>query len=254
MRKRIFRQVRMQLLFSLLLLLLVPLTPAAQAGGGWGESFRFSVTGHGEVKAEPDVAFVSVGVQTRAKTAAEALRKNTAAMRRIFDLLKGRFGIADKDMATSNFSITPVMQHFQPKPGKPTPPPKVVGYDVSNMLNLRVRDLDKLGAILDAVVRDGANRLHGVSFGFSDRRRLLDEARRKAVEEAKARARLYAEAVGFRLGPVVDVREGGARPVPVRGMRMMAKAMVADAAPVPIARGEQGVRVDVTITWLARGE
>ncbi len=256
MRKHLVRQLSPRQLVPILVLAIGLLTPVVHAEG-WGKPFRFTVTGHGEVKAEPDLAQVSVGVRTRAKTAAEALRRNTAAMRRIFDLLKNRFGVQDKDLATGNFSITPVMQYFQPKPGKPTPPPKVVGYDVSNMLSVRVRALDKLGAILDAVVRDGANRLHGISFGFSDRRRLMDEARRKAVADAKARAKLYAEAVGFQLGPVVEVREGGVRPlpVPVRRGRMMAKAVLAeDAAPVPIARGEQSVRAEVTIVWLARGE
>ena len=258
MRKHLFHRIRfispVSLIFAFLLLLPVLMAPPA-AAGKWGETFRFSVTGSGEVKAVPDMAQVRVGVQTRAKTAAEALQGNTAAMRRVFDLLKGKFGIEEKDMATGQFSIRPLMERFEPKPGQPVPPPRVVGYEVTNMLNVRVRDLDKLGAILDAVVQDGANRLEGVSFGFSDRRKLLDQARREAVADAKARAKLYAEAVGFELGPVVEVREeGGVRPLPLRRGMVKALALAREAAPVPIARGEQSVSVSVTIVWLARSE
>ena len=228
---------------------------AAMPARAWEKPFRFSVTGHGEVKARPDIAILTLGTQTRAKTAAQALAANTKAMRAVFDLLKSKFGVAEKDMATSNFAITPVYEHHPQRPGKPTPPPRLAGYDVSNTLTVRVRHLDRLGAIIDAVVRAGANRVQSIGFGFSDRRKLLDEARRKAVQDAKARAKLYAEAVGFTLGPVVEVREGGARPLPVRRMRMArAAAMEAPAAPVPIARGEQSVSVNVTITWLARSE
>ena len=240
-----------RLFFALVMLFIAAAAPAR----AWEKPFRFSITGHGEVKAEPDIAYLTLGTQTRAKTAAEALAANTKAMRAVFDLLKSEFDIAEKDMATSNFAITPVYERYPQKPGHPTPSPKLVAYDVSNTLTVRVRDLEKLGRIIDAVVRAGANRVQGIGFGFSDRRKLLDEARRKAVADAKARAKLYAEAVGFTLGPVVEVREGGVQPLPVRRGRFMAKAMMAEAAaPVPVARGEQSVRVDVTITWLARSE
>ncbi len=240
--------------FRLAATIAVLLSIAAMPARAWEKPFRFSITGHGEVKAEPDIAWLTLGTQTRARTAAKALAANTQAMRAVFDLLKSKFGVADRDMATSNFAITPVYEHFPPIKGRPTPPPRLVGYDVSNTLTVRVRDLKRLGGIIDAVVRAGANRVQGISFGFSDRRKLLDEARRKAVEDAKARAKLYAEAVGFTLGPVVDVREGGVRPAPVRRMKFARAVAMEAAAPVPVARGEQSVSVDVTITWLARSE
>ena len=234
-------------LFILMALLFTVATGPARA---WEKPFQFSITGRGEVKAAPDIAYLTLGTQTRAKTAAAALAENTKAMRAVFDLLRSRFGIAEKDMSTSNFAIKPVYEHYPKEPGKPTPPPRLVGYDVSNTLTVRVRDLNKLGTIIDAVVRAGANRVQGISFGFSDRRKLLDEARRKAVEDAKARAKLYAEAVGFTLGPVVEVHESSVYPMPARQMGLAR----ATEAPVPVARGEQGIRVDVTITWLARSE
>lgn len=242
------------IVFRLAATILLLLAFAALPARAWEKPFRFSVTGHGEVKAEPDIAFLTLGTQTRAKTAAEALARNTKAMRAVFDLLKAKFGVAEKDMATSNFAITPVYERFPRQKDRPTPPPRLVGYDVSNTLTVRVRDLQKLGAIIDAVVRAGANRVTGISFGFSDRRKLLDEARKRAVEDAKARARLYAEAVGFTLGPVVEVREGGMRPLPVRRMRMARAVAMEAAVPVPIARGEQSISVNITITWLARSD
>ena len=237
-----------RLLTTAAVLLAIATLPAR----AWEKPFRFSVTGHGAVKAAPDIAFLTLGTQTRAKTAAEALAQNTQAMRAVFDLLKSKFGVAEKDMATANFAITPVYEHYPPQKDRPTPPPKLVGYDVSNTLTVRVHDLEKLGTIIDAVVRAGANRVMGISFGFSDRRKLLDEARKKAVADAKARAKLYAETVGFTLGPVVEVREGSTQPVPTRRMKFARAMAMEAAAPVPIAHGEQSISVNVTITWLAR--
>ncbi len=242
-------------LLALLLAALLPLVFSASAQA-FGKPFRFSISGEGVVRAVPDMASISLSVQTRRKNAAEALRANTEAMRRVFNTLKERFRIAEKDMATSGLSITPVYETSRDDRGRPTGPPRLVGYDVGNRLSVRVRDLDQLGALIDAVVRDGANRLDGIAFGFSNRRALLDEARRKAVEDAMRKAKLYAEAVGFSLGPVVEVREGGARPVPVRRVAFAARKMVMAeaAAPVPVARGEQEVRVQVSITWEAQAQ
>ena len=226
--------------------------PEAQA---FGKAFRFSSSGEGVVSAAPDMAHVNIGVHTRAKSAGDALRKNTEAMRRVFDDLRKRFGIAEKDMATTGFGVEPV--YFTPRDdkGRPTGPAKLVAYEVRNRLTVTVRDLDRLGELLDAVVKSGANRLEDIVFDFSDREKLLNEARRKAVAQAKEKAKLYAEAVGFRLGPVVEVREGGARPVPVRRVAFARKAMAMEmAASVPVARGEQKVRVMVTITWEALSE
>ncbi len=227
-------------------------TPAANA---FSKTFRFSATGEGIISAVPDIARVEIGVNTRAKSAADALRQNTEAMQSVFDSVKQRFGIAGKDMATTNFNVNPV--YFTPRDdkGNPTGPARLVAYEVHNQLLVTVRDLGKLGALLDSVVRDGANRLEGLSFGFSNREKLLNEARRKAVEQAKAKARLYAEAVGFRLGPVLEVREGGTRPTPKQRIAFARKAMAMQAAaPVPVASGEQKMRVRVTITWEAMSE
>ena len=247
------RGLRLAVLFISAVLLAGLLAHApAQA---FSKPFRFSMTGDGKVTAVPDMARVLLEVRTKEKTAAAALRANTQAMRRVFDTLKKRFGIADKDMATSGFDISPV--YFTPRDerGRPSGPARLVGYTVRNQLQVTVRDLNRLGGLLDAVVQSGANRVQGIYFDLSNREKLLNEARRKAVADAKAKAELYAQAVGFRLGPVVEVREGGIAPVPVRRMRFAAKAVAMEAsAPVPVARGEQQVRVSVTITWEAMSE
>jgi len=238
-------------LLAMLLATLLPLAASAPASA-FGKPFRFTITGEGVVVAVPDMAHISISVHTREKSAAEALRANTQAMRRVFGTLKQRFAIAEKDMATTGLEVRPI--YFTPRDdnGRPKGPARLVAYEVNNRLSVRVRDLDKLGALIDAVVQDGANRLDGIAFGFSNRRKLLDEARRKAVADAMSRAKLYADAVGFSLGPVVEVREsGGPRPVPVRRV-LAAKAMAMEAAPVPVARGEQEVRVQVSITWEAQ--
>ena len=220
---------------------------------GLGEAFRFTMQGEGVVRAVPDMAVVTLSVQTREKSAAQALARNTTAMRKVFAVLQERFGIAERDMASSGLSIAPVYHAPRDEQGRPQGPPQVVAHEVVNRLTVRVRALEKLGALIDAVVQEGANRLDGIAFGFTDRRKLLDEARRKAVADARAKARLYAEALGLVLGPVVDVREAGVRPVPVRRAPLAARMVAADAAaPTPVARGEQEVRVQASITWQAQ--
>jgi len=217
----------------------------AQASEVPPKVFRLTLTGEGKVRAAPDMAIVSIGVWARRKTAAEALAANTKSMRAIFDALKSKWKMADKDMMTTDFSIAPAYEHYEKQP------PRLVGYDVRNTLRLRVRELKKLGGILDEVVRLGANRVQGVQFTISNREELLKQARREAVKKARERAELYAEAAGLTLGPIVQLAEGRAHVPPPRPvMRRMAKMVVADsAAPVPVARGEQELRASVTITW-----
>ena len=207
-----------------------------------------SLTGHGEVTAAPDIATITLGVDKQAKTARQALMANTQAMTAIFAVLRDRWKIADKDMMTSGFSIS--AQYVYPKSSYDRPKgPKLVGYRVSNMLTIRVRDLKKTGGILDDVVRTGSNRVNGVSFSINKPGPLRDEARRKAVRDALRKARIYAEETGFELGPVLRFTEGGGYNPGPRPVMMAPRAKMMDAAPVPVAAGEQALSVDVSITW-----
>jgi len=201
-----------------------------------------SLAGHGEVQAAPDLAMVAIGTVSQAPTAAEALAANTAAMTAVMAMLKDT-GIAEKDVQTLNFLVQPRYDY-----GNSTQPPRLVGYEVSNSVTVAVRHLDKLGALLDKAVSTGSNRIDGISFQLADADRALDEARKRAAQDASRKAHLYATALGVGLGPILSVSESGGPPPPI-AMRMKTMGAEAASADVPIARGEQTVSIDVNIVW-----
>ncbi|MBB5519816.1 SIMPL domain-containing protein [Amphiplicatus metriothermophilus] len=199
-------------------------------------------TGTGEAAAAPDLLTLSIGVETEAETAAEALRRNNVQMQAAIDRLKQR-GVAEKDMQTSNFSVNPRYDYQERRA------PRIVGYTASNMLSVRLRDLDKAGVVIDEVVADGANRLNGLSFGFSNDAALLAKAREAAVADAKAKAETLARAAGVSLGPVIQIQEGRAEsPIVVAGARMA----MAEAKDVPIQTGESTIAATVTLVYEIR--
>ncbi|MCE6950380.1 SIMPL domain-containing protein [Cereibacter sphaeroides] len=203
------------------------------------EAPRITVTGEGTVAARPDMATISLGVTSEAATAAEAMARNTENLGRVLDRLRGA-GIEDRDLQTSGLSLNP--NWTQSEDGAA---PRITGYIASNMLTVRVRALDRLGAVLDQAVQDGANTLNGVSFGLADPEPALDEARKRAVARAQARARLLTEAAGVTLGPLVEISEGGgAFPPPMPMYREAAMA-----APVPMAEGEIETSAQVTLVY-----
>lgn len=220
--------------------LLATLSPAFADGGKMPRIV--SLTGHGEVRSTPDIAFVTSGVTTQGATAADALAANTKAMTDLFAALKAA-GIEDKDIQTSNFSVQP---RYDFSNGQA---PKLMGYDVSNNVTIKLKKVDMLGALLDKLVQSGSNQISGISFDVSKPEEAMDEARKLATEDATRKAKLYAQAMNIELGNVVQISEGsnsGPSPVPfVRGAAMMK----ADAAPVPVAAGEQTIAADVNIVW-----
>ncbi|MEM8985674.1 MAG: SIMPL domain-containing protein [Pseudomonadota bacterium] len=201
-----------------------------------------TVSGAGEVKATPDMATVSAGVVSDAKTATEALSANSRDMKNVMDKIKAA-GVADKDIQTSQFSLYP--RYAVTDRGR-TDPERIVGYTAHNSVSIRVRDLEKLGGILDAVTKSGANSMGGLSFMLSDPDPLVAEARKDAVADAKAKAKLYAEAAGVKLGDLITLNENGAyAPRPVA----YAARGLAESADVPIAPGEQDVTANVTLVF-----
>lgn len=199
-----------------------------------------SLSATGTVFAKPDTAHISTGVVSDADTARSALDQNSAAMKRVISELKEQ-GLKPEDIQTTNFSVSPRYQHF-----KDNRPPKLIGYRVNNAVRIRVKDLKKLGAILDTVVTLGSNRIGGISFSISGAEELLDKARADAMTRVIARARLYAEAASVQLGEIVSIRESniGRPPRP-----MMARAAFKAAEAVPIEAGEQSLQVRVDVSW-----
>lgn len=197
-----------------------------------------SVTGTGTVEVAPDIATLVIGVTTEGPTAAEALATNTAALGAVMARLSAA-GVAPRDMQTSSLSINPQWTGYD---SASVSGPAIAGYSAANLLMIRVRQLDGLGAVLDAAVSDGANTLNDLAFGVADPAPVLDAARREAVADARARAKLLATAAGVTLGRVLSIREGSEASDP--GPLLRAEAA---AAPVPVAGGELGLSASVTI-------
>lgn len=205
----------------------------------------FVLSGEGSASATPDIAFLTSGVVSQGDTARAALDANTAAMQKLIASLKDA-SIEARDIQTSGFSVQPRYVYSQRNDGQQEPP-RIVGYEVRNNVTVTVRDLTKLGAILDSAVTEGSNQIDGLSFDVSNKTALLNEARKKAFADAKAKAELYAEAAGVKLGRLRDLSEqAGAFPPPRPMMRMEAAKAQAD---VPVERGEQELQVNITATW-----
>lgn len=201
---------------------------------------QITVTGEGLVERAPDRATVSLGVTTVAATAAEALAANSEAMRAVLARLTAA-GVADKDMQTSGLSVNPNWTSYD---SSVSGGQRIDGFTATNILTVDIAALDTLGAVLDAAVSDGANTLNGVTFGLADPRPAMDEARRAAVEDAKAKAALLAAASGVTLGPILSITEGGG----YGGPAPMYRAEAASSA-VPVQAGEVSYQASVTVVW-----
>lgn len=207
-----------------------------------GHERRLTVTGTGLIEVAPDMATVSLGVTNDARSAREAIDDNARAMAGVLDRLRAA-EIEDRDIQTSNFSVSPRFDYNR-QSGEA---PRITGFIAQNTVTVRVRDLERLGGILDEVARDGANSFNGLRFDLQDRGPVEDAAREAAVAEARRKADLYAAAAGVTLGAVMTLSEsGGASPQP---MMMAEQAMRASSDAVPVAAGELTVSARVTIVY-----
>jgi uncharacterized protein YggE len=198
-----------------------------------------SVTGEATVSAPPDLAQVDGGVSSDAKTAREAFEANNAAMGKVLLTLKGA-GFEEKDIQTSRLSLQP-----QSAPSRSGGPSTIVGYRASNRVTVRVHDVAKLASVIDTLVGAGANDIGGIGFSVSNASKLLDEARERAIADARRKAEIYAKAAGVTLGAPVSIsEESSPGPMPYR---RMAAGMPVSAAPV--AQGEETLQVTVSVSW-----
>ena len=178
-----------------------------------------SVSAQAEAKRVPDVATVSAGVVTQSADANSAMRANAAEMDKVMAAIRAA-GVAERDIQTSGVNLNPQYKYVENQN------PTIIGYQASNNVNLKVRDIGKLGKVLDSLVASGANQINGPSFEIDQPEPVLDEARRTALEKGQARAQMYAKALGMRVRRIVSISEGsGFRPPgPVPMMAMRAKA------------------------------
>jgi uncharacterized protein YggE len=215
-------------------------TPALQVAGADGT--LLSVSAEASAKRVPDVATVSTGVVTQAADANAAMRANAAQMDKVMAAIRAA-GIAERDVQTSGINLNPQYRYAENQP------PTITGYQASNTVNVKVRDLSRLGRVLDAFVAQGANQINGPSFEVDKPDEAYDEARTAAVKKAQARAQVYANALGLRVRRVVSISEGGASfPPPMPMLRAMASdAMMAKETAV--SPGETALSVSINVVF-----
>ena len=220
------------------LLIVVPtLSAAAQ-----NMPTMLTLTAEARVERAPDLAEITAGVTSQAETAAQASRANAEQMARVIAAVRAAH-IAERDIQTVGLTLQPQYDYQNNRA------PRLTGYQAGNSVSIRLHDLPRAGAVIDALVAAGANQIGGPNFRIADEDRVLDEARTAAVSKARARAELYARAAGLRVARILRIAEGGAEP-PVRPMPMMrAMAMKSESAPTPVAPGEVALSAQVTIDF-----
>jgi uncharacterized protein len=244
------RSLRPLLLATALFLTVVPAMPvlaqnppssADVAAMASSDGTLLSVSAHAEAKRVPDVATVSAGVVTQAPDANAAMRANATQMDKVMAAVRAA-GIAERDIQTSGVNLNPQYRYVENQN------PTITGYQASNNVNLKVRDIAKLGKVLDALVASGANQVNGPTFEIDQPEPVYDEARRAALEKAQARATMYAKALGLRVRRLVSISEGGGfrPPVPLPMMAMARGKAEADTA---ISPGETTLSVDLDVVF-----
>lgn len=201
-----------------------------------------SVTGAGSANLVPDIAYIYVGVNTQKSSASEAVDENNAQTQKMIEALRD-FGIDAKDIRTTNFSIWP-QERYDPLTGTPTGEKT---YVVDNTVYVTVRDLDKLGELLDTVIAAGANTVNSIQFDVADKSEALKQARAEAVKNAAAQAQELADAAGVELGEIQSIGFYDSQPYPIFDGKGGGAAE--EAAAVPIQPGQLTFTVTVNVTY-----
>jgi uncharacterized protein YggE len=194
-----------------------------------------TVTGEATIAVAPDAAMIRIGVSSQDKTAREASDANARQMTAVLAAIKSS-NIAERDIQTSRLSLQP--QYDPNKSGTA----RLTGFQATNQVTVRIRDIGNLAAVLDSAISAGANEMSGIEFIVSEQSKLLDRARDDAIADAHRKAERYAKAAGSRLGHVVAISEEGSAPPP-RPMQALR------AGAVPISPGEQTLRAAVTVSY-----
>ena len=200
-----------------------------------------SVSAQAEAKRVPDVATISAGVVTQAADANAAMRANAVQMEKVMAAIKAA-GIAERDIQTSGINLNPQYKYVENQE------PTITGYQANNTVNLKVRDIAKLGKVLDALVASGANQVNGPSFEIDQPEDAYDEARRGALEKAQARAAMYAKTLGVRVRRIVSISEGAGFQPP-RPMPMMAMAKSMDRVETAVSPGETTLSANLDVVF-----
>lgn len=202
-----------------------------------------SVQANADVTRVPDVATVSAGVVTQAADANAAMRANAAEMDKVMSAIRAA-GTAERDIQTSGINLNPQYRYAENQP------PVITGYQASNTVSLKVRDIGKLGKVLDALVASGANQVNGPMFEIDEPEAAYDEARRAALAKSQARAKMYADALGLRVRRIVSIDEGGGfRPPVPMPMMAMARAEKGAAYDTAVSPGETTLSASLNVVF-----
>jgi uncharacterized protein YggE len=219
-----------------------PTDALTQVGGS--SEHGLTVVGVGKASGTPDVAHVSIGIETQTTSVQQAVNDNKTKMTALLGVLKG-LDIADKDVQTSNYSVFMQPSITNPSAAGGTSP---MTYHVTNQVEVTVRDVSKLGSILDKAVAAGANNIYGVSFSVADTSQLEADARSKAIANAQERAASLARLAGVSLGDIVSISEVIAVPSPIYSTVGAAMGMGGGGA-LPIQPGQLDVSTSVQVTF-----
>ncbi|MGV8944563.1 SIMPL domain-containing protein [Thermomonas sp.] len=241
------RRTNLAMILATALVFGMPMTSSAapQASPAYSmpaDGSLLSVSVSADAKRVPDVANISTGVLTQAADANTAMRANAVQMDKVMKAIRAA-GIAERDIQTSGINLNPQYNY------KDNAPPTITGYQASNTVSVTVRDLSKLGKVLDTLVEQGANQVNGPSFEVDKPDEAYDEARVGALKKAQARATTYADALGLKVRRIVSISEGGSSmPRPMPEMRAMA-ADAGMAKETSVAPGETTLSVNLDVVF-----
>ena len=220
-----------------------PTTEVTVAGGEGGATQGIAVSGEGTVSVRPDIALVNLGIEVTAETVASARDDAADAMQAMQDAMSDE-GVASEDIQTQYFNIYPQYNYSE------SSGPQIIGYTVSNQVQVKVRNLDTVSAVLDGAIEAGGDavRVNGISFTVEDPEEFLSDARREAVADARAKAEVLAEAAGVELGTAISINEstnfGGDMYYPAADVRQEGLG-----GATPVNPGEQELRVNVAVVF-----
>ena len=209
--------------------------------GALSDGTLLNVSAQAEARRVPDVATISAGVVTQAADGNTAMRQNAEQMAKVMVAIKAA-GIAEKDIQTSGISLNPQYRYVENEA------PSITGYQATNTVSLKVRDITKLGKVLDSLAAQGANQINGPSFQIDQPEPVYDEARLAALKKAKDRAETYAKALDLKVRRIISISEGGGggfRPVPMMAMSARGKAEMDTA----VSPGETEVSVSLDVVF-----
>ncbi|ATY31118.1 SIMPL domain-containing protein [Sphingomonas psychrotolerans] len=233
-------------LFALAATTLLPIAASAQVlpAPALIDGTILEVVSEGKTTRAPDLAVINTGVVTQAPTAAGALSDNAARVKRVVAALKGA-GVADRDIRTTNISLQPQYRYAE------NTPPAITGYQASNTVSVRFRDIARAGTILDSLVREGANQIDGPTLSLDKPETALDEARADAVAKARVRAGFYARLAGLRVDRILSISENSGTSAPIMAGAMRENMAAADAN-TKVIPGEQDVTVSLSVRFLLK--